>query len=293
MLSETFHSIATAVRRVLTNWQSMALLAVVYAALLAALYFFMAIREASIAQVVLTFGLALAAFVLFFFLHALVLGAVAGNNEPGSTGMRSGIAPLLKSSLSNVGKLVAISLPLIALAFLIAYLIGKAQNYFDVAPAAASDLLEPMAGPRTRNAARAPINWRMAIFSSLRYISFGLLIPLATIHLWLATVRDGLWPTIKKVGTHLSRAFAPQSVLIYILGFIVFGLLPYFMLFKTTPSSKAWLEISFLVARLAGVFLLTLFGWVITVWALSLSATPPTHPSPLAKASAVEIQEAA
>jgi len=291
MLTETFHSISTAVRRVLTNWQSMALLAVVYAALLAALYFFTAIREASLAQVVVTFGLALAAVVLFFFLQALVLGAISA--ETGATEVRRGIAPLLKSSLSNVGKLIAISLPLIALAFLIAYLIGKAQNYFDVTPGAANDLLEPMAGPRARNAARAPINWRMAISSSLRYLSFGLLLPLATIHLWLATVRDGLWPTIKRLGTHLSRAFAPQSVLIYLLGFIVFGLLPYFMLFKTTPSSKAWLEISFLVARLTGVFLLTLFGWVITVWALSLSSTTLTPLEPSAKASAVEIQEAA
>jgi hypothetical protein len=293
MLTETFHSIATAGRRVLTNWQSMALLAVVYAALLAALYFFTAIREASIAQVVLTFGLALAAFVLFLFLQAVVLGAIAGNRDTNAADARPGIAPLLKSSLSNVGKLVVISLPLIALAFLIAYLIGKAQNYFDVAPGSATDLLEPMAGPRARNASRAPINWRMAIFSSLRYLSFGLLLPLATIHLWLATVRDGLWPAIRRIGTHLARAFAPQSVLIYIVGFLIFGLLPYFLLFKTTPSSKAWLEISFLVVRLAGVFLLTLFGWVITVWALSLSWATPTPPEPSAKASAVEVQEAA
>jgi hypothetical protein len=149
-------------------------------------------------------------------------------------------------------------------------------------------MLEPMASSRSRNPARAPINWRVAIFSSLRYLSFGLLLPLATIHLWLATVRNGLWPAIRRIGTHLSRAFAPQSVLIYILGFLVFGLLPYFLLFKTTPTSKAWLEISLLVVRLAVVFALTLFGWVITVWALSLSSTPPTHPSPSAEASAVE-----
>jgi hypothetical protein len=293
MLTETFHSIATAGRRVLTNWQSMALLAVVYAALLAALYFFTAVREASIAQVVLTFGLALAAFVLFFYLQALILGAIARSRDANPSEARPGIAPLLKSSLSDVGKLVVISLPLIALAILIAYLIGKAQNYFDVTPGAANDILEPMAGPRARNASRPPINWRMAIFSSLRYLSFGLLLPLATIHLWLATVRDGLWPAIRRTGTHLARAFAPQSVLIYILGFLVFGLLPYFLLFKTTPSSKAWLEISFLVARLAAVFLLTLVGWVITIWALSLSSTTPSDPGPLPKASAVEVREVA
>ena len=133
-----------------------------------------------------------------------------------------------------------------------------------------------MAGSRSRNPAQPPINWRVAIFSSLRYLSFGLLLPLATIHLWLATVRDGLWPALRRIGTHLSQAFAPQSVLIYILGFFIFGLLPYFLLFKTTPTSKAWLEISFFVVRLAAVFVLTLFGWVITVWALSISSAPST-----------------
>ena len=300
MLIDTFHSIATAARKVLKNWQSMLLLAIVYAALLAALYFFTAIKEASVAQVVLTFGLAIAAFVLFFLLHALVVGVAGGTGEAGDEaggdvgGDRAAdsttdptVAHLLKKSVANFGKLVVISLPLIALAVLIFYLLGKAQNYFGTG-ANAGDVLDPIARSRSRNPERPPINWTAAIFSSLRYLAFGLLLPLATIHLWLATVRDGLWPAIRRIGTHVSRAFAPQSVLIYIVGFLIFGVLPYLLLFKTTPSSKAWLEISFLVARLAAVFALTLFGWVVTVWALSLSSTAPTHPSPSAKASAVE-----
>jgi hypothetical protein len=285
MLTETFHSIATAVRKVLKSWQSMLLLAIVYAALLSAIYFFMAIREASVAQVVLTFGLAIAAFVLFFFLHAMIVGAIVRSD--------AGVGSLAKSSLVNFWKLVVISLPLIALAVLIAYLLGKAQNYFAVAPTAANELLEPMAGPRSRNPPSPPINWRMAIFSSLRYLSFGLLLPLATIHLWLATVRDGLWPSIRRIVTHLSRAFAPQSVLIYVIGFLIFGLMPYFLLFKTTPSSKAWLELSFLVLRLAAVFGLTLFGWVITVWALSVSSMPAPETSSAPSPSSEPANEAA
>jgi len=128
----------------------------------------------------------------------------------------------------------------------------------------------------------------VAIFSSLRYLSFGLFLPLATIHLWLAAVRDGLWPALRNLGKHLGRAFAPSSVLIYILGFLVFGVLPYFLLFKNTPNSRPWLEISFLVARLAAVFVLTLFGWAMTVWALSLSSTPPTTSPSRTPASSAE-----
>ena len=170
MLTETFRSISTAVRKVLKNWQSMLLLAIVYAVLLAALYFFMAIREASITQVVLTFGLAIVAFVLFFLLHAMVIGGIAGESAQEDFG----IAPLLKSSLSNLWKLAAISVPLIGLAILIAYLLNKAQNYFGVG-GAPNDILEPISRSRSRNPAQPPINWRVAIFSSLRYLSFGLL----------------------------------------------------------------------------------------------------------------------
>ena len=104
---------------------------------------------------------------------------------------------------------------------------------------------------------------------------FGLVLPLAAIHVWLVTARDGLGAAIKRAGGILSRAFAPQSVLIYVLGFIVFGVIPYFILFKSTTSSRAWLDISLLATRMALVFALTLLGWVITIKALSLSTEAP------------------
>lgn len=296
MLNETFHSIIIAARKAFSSWRSMTLLAIVYAALLSALYFFMAIREASIVQVALTFGLAIAAFVLFFLLHAIVIRRIAGTSKDDRGGLAEqepGVGSLLKGAAANLWKLIVISVPLIALAILIAYLLNKAQNHFGAGAESAGDVLDPLPRSRTRSSASPPVNWRVAIFSSLRYLSFGLLLPLATIHLWLATVRDGLWP-VRRFGTTLARAFAPQSVLIYILGFIVFAVLPYFLLFKTTPSSRAWLEISFLVARLVAVFVLTLFGWVMTVWALSLSSPllSPT-PSPSTASSAEPARKAA
>jgi len=266
MLRETFQSITTAVRKVLASWPSMALLAIIYAALLASLYFFLAVREASIVQVVLTFGLAVAAVLLFFLLHALIAGRV-------STAPDTNATTLLKRAGGNLWKLVVISLPLIALAVLISYLLTKAQNYFGVSASSAREMLEPVTGSRARKPPSSPIDWRVATISSVRYLAFALVLPLATIHLWLATVREGLGSALRRVGTHLSRAFAPQSVLIYVVGFVVFGVLPYLLLFRATPTSRAWLEILLLVLRLGVVFALTLFGWVITVWALSLFST--------------------
>jgi hypothetical protein len=58
-------------------------------------------------------------------------------------------------------------------------------------------------------------------------------------------------------------------------GFLIFGVAPYLLLFRVTPTKHAWLEISLLVVRLAVVFALTLFGWVITVRALSFFSTNP------------------
>lgn len=263
MLTETFRSIATATRNVLGNWRALFLFAVVYAALLAALYFFLAVREASVVQVILTLGLAVAAPILFFVLQ----GMVAGQADEVTAGS------LLKRSLRSFWKLILISLPLIALAVLVAYLLTKAQNRFGATMPPAE--IEP---PHSINAlANAhptkAINWRAALLSTVRYLSFGLILPLAAIHLWLATMHEGLVSAIRKIVTHLARAFAPQSVLIYIAGFVIFGVAPYLLLFKTTHTKHAWLEVALLVARLVVVFVLTLFGWAITVRALGHSAT--------------------
>ena len=263
MLTETFHSIITAARKVFTNWRAMLLLAIVYASLLAALYFFVAVREASIGQVILTFALAIAAPLLFFVLQ----GMVASQTDEVSADF------LLRRSLASFWKLILISLPLIAFAVLVAYLLAKAQSHFGASlETSATDLPHSLAATANAPHTAPQINWKVAMLSTVRYLTFGLVLPLAAIHLWLATVHEGLGLAIRKTGTHLAHAFAPRSVLIYIAGFLIFGVAPYFLLFKTTRTKHAWLELSFLVARLVVVFVLTLFGWVITVRALAQSS---------------------
>jgi hypothetical protein len=266
MLTETFQSIAVAARTVFRNWPSTLLIAIVYAALLAVLYFFVVIREATLVQVSLTFASAVVAPLLFFVLQAMV----AGETEETTA------ASLLRRSLASFWKLILITLPLIALGILIVYLLGKAQNHFDAnAREAAAALPHRLAATANARDAATPIDWKAALLSTIRYLAFGLFLPLVAIHLWLATVREGLGPGIIKLRHHLARAFAPQSVLIYIAGFLIFGVAPYYLLFRTTQTKHAWLELAFLVARLLIVFALTLFGWVITVGALARYSTSP------------------
>lgn len=271
MLTETLQSIAAAVRTVFRNWQSTVLIAAVYAAFLAVLYSFVIIREATFAQVSLTFASAIVAPLLFFVLQAMIAGAADELT----------VASLLKRSLTSFWKLILVTLPLVALGILIVYLLGKAQNHFDVsARDAAAALPHRLAATANAREAGTPIDWKAALLSTVRYLSFGLVLPLAAIHLWLATAREGLVAGIIKLRQHLARAFAPQSVLIYIAGFLIFGVAPYYLLFRTTQTKHAWLELSLLIARLVVVFVLTLFGWVITVRALGrFSAGPQPNPA--------------
>lgn len=272
MLTETFHSIINAAGKVFRNWRAMLLLAVVYASLLATLYFFLAVREASLAQVGLTFALAILAPLLFFVLQAMIAAGIA--NKSASESDEQTVGGLLRKSLTSFWKLIVVTLPLIALAVLIAYLLGKAQVRLGSSlNEAAVQLSRPLSATAKAREAARPIDWRAAMLSTVRYVAFGLVLPLMAIHLWLATVREGLVGAIRKIGTHLARAFAPQSVLIYILGFIIFALIPYLLLFKTTPNKHAWLELTLFIARLAVIFAFTLFGWVITVRALALWST--------------------
>ncbi|MGH9930013.1 MAG: hypothetical protein ACREA9_12435 [Pyrinomonadaceae bacterium] len=280
MLTETFHSLGAATRNVFRNWQSLLLIAAVYASLLALLYLFVSVKEATLAQVTLTFAFAVAAPLLFFILQAMIASGsarqIAGESTTQTDRVTAGF--VLKRSLTIFWKLILISLPLIALAILIAYLLARAQNHFGQSTERVVNLPHSLATTANAQHAVRPIDWKVALFSTLLYLSFGLVLPLAAIHLWLATVRDGLGGAIRRIATLLSRAFAPQSVLIYIVGFLIFAVAPYFLLFRTTQTRHAWLELSLLVARLAVVFALTLMGWVITVRALGLLSTNPPIP---------------
>ena len=270
MLTETFSSLTTAVRRVFANWRALLLVAIVYVLLLVALYFFVAVREASVAQVVLTFALALLAPILFFMLQAMI-----ANGFSDAEAVSAGV--VAKRGLTGFWKFIVITLPLIALAVLIVYLLAKYQSHLASVPDSATQL-HPMTSSRSHETARAPINWKGAALSTIRYLALGLVLPLAAIHLWLATARDGLIAATKRIGQLLARAFAPQSVLIYVVGFLVFAVVPYFLLFRTTPNKHAWLELVLLGVRVAAVFALTLLGWIITVKAIALLTSKSPEP---------------
>jgi hypothetical protein len=94
------------------------------------------------------------------------------------------------------------------------------------------------------------------ITTTLRYLLIGVAAPLLAIQLW--------------IGTSLRKAFAPQSVFVYALGFLIFAVAPYFLIIKTIQTERAWLELSLLLLRLSTAAVLVLLGWVTTVGAIAV-----------------------
>jgi hypothetical protein len=237
----------SAVRMLFKSWTTLPLMFVVYGALLLALYFFVSTREATVPQLVLTFTLMFAAPLLFFLLQATSVNYAIGTSG------------LLKKALRDCLKFIAVSLPVIALTVLAVYGVGKLQGRLTIDPATSQ--------PTSPNA--------LASLLVLRYLLIFVVAPLITIQLWIATSARGLRQVIRSLGRTLAAAFAPQSVLVFALGFLVFAVAPYFLLFQDLTIKRTWLEVSVFSARVVVSALLILLGWVVTIGALSILSTPP------------------
>jgi hypothetical protein len=263
MLKNVVSAMTTATRRLIGNWRALITFVGLYVALLLVLYLFFTTREASIGQLLLTLLTAIAAPVLFFVLQTLGISYTA---------REASLGVLLKQSLRQWWRLILISLPLLLLAWLIAYLLGQLELQVPAAMREAARTTVGTSRPPSRDTT-LPIQWLGVVVTALRFLLLYLALPLATIHLWIVTAREGLGAAIRGVGRSLARAFAPRAVLIYACGLVVFGVIPYFLIFTKTPVSRWWLEVTLLGARLALALLFILFGWVITLGALASPAT--------------------
>jgi hypothetical protein len=227
--SESIKVMFSALRLLLRGRRTIAILLVVYAGLLASVYLFVSIREATILQLVWTLILGLLAPAFFFLLQAVSVN-YASAPTAGS---------LLRRSLSDSWKLLAVTVPLLVLTLAVVYGLGRIQT-----------------------AATA--------ITTISYLLAGVILPLFAIQLWVATNTRGLRPLWRSFKEISLKALAPQSVFVYACGFLFFAVAPYYLLTEVISSERAWLEFSLLVLRLSVSALLILLGWVTTVGALSL-----------------------
>ena len=143
--------------------------------------------------------------------------------------------PTSRDLIKNSLKLMVVSVPVIALTLLAVISLNKFQTH-------------------------------PTIVTTVRYTLLAVVIPLLVIQLWITVSNSG----VKQLRNVLPHAFAPQSMFVYACGFLIVAVAPYFLLQKTMPSPRPWVEMSLLVARLGLSALLILLGWVTTVGALSI-----------------------
>lgn len=229
MFLQTVKAACTAVRLLFRSRLTVLLLVGMYGALLCAGYLFVSTREATISQLAVTLGLVVVAPVLFFALQAVSVNYVSG---PAANG-------LVRKFVYDGLRLVAVTVPVIGLAVLAFYGLGKIESH-------------------------------QTVVVTIRYLLIGVVAPLLAIQLWVTASRDGLRALLRRAHKVTARAFAPQSVFIYACGALVFAIAPYFLIFHTSQIERAWLEVSLLAVRLVLSAFLILFGWVITVGTLAL-----------------------
>jgi hypothetical protein len=242
MYHKSASAVFSAVRMLFKGWLTLPLMITVYAALLLAVYLFVSTREATVAQLVVTFTVMIAAPLLFFVLQSASVNYTTASST------------LVRKTLHDTAKLFAVTLPVIGLTLLAVYVVGKLQGSLSVDP----NTSQP-SSPNT-----------MTTLTVIRYLLIAVVAPLVTIQLWIATSTRGLRAMIRNLRGTITRAFAPQAVFIFACGFLIFAVAPYFLLAQTIEIERAWLEFSLLTARVVISALLILLGWVITVGALSI-----------------------
>jgi hypothetical protein len=186
---------------------------------------------------------------------------------------------------------LVVTIPILLLAWGIYFLLNKWQLRYQPPTL----VLNVPAGPPKSQ----PLHWPTLLFGTLRFILFGIALPLATIHLWILVAgreartlfEGGAESFFKRVGNAMSNAFASESVLIYALGLIFFALVPYLLLFVPVTVKGNKTDFTIFILRLVLSFVFTLIGWVVTLSTLAkrtieASSVVASKPIPAAPAEA-------
>ena len=256
MLKNIINALATAARRLFGNWRALAAFIGLYLTLLLSLYGFFSLRESSILQLLLTLVLAVVVPVLFFVLQAMSVSYTTEETQIGA---------LLRQALRGWWKLLLVSIPLLLLAWGVATLLdwgeGRVVEKIEATVTAARSVKSSLA-------------WAKIIFSTLRFLLLCLVLPVMAVQLWITASRASLGAATKDAGRSLLRALSPRTLLTYLIGFVIFAVIPYFLFFTRTPAKNAWLEMSLFGGRLALALLLIVLGWVVTLGALAKLSIP-------------------
>jgi hypothetical protein len=263
------------------NTGALLVFAIIYAFLLLASYIFISIREATIWQVLVTYALMILIPIGFFTLQAAIVNRAIDQK------LRWRVI------LIDALKFLVVTILVLLVVWLLHYLLNKLAARY---PAPVAQLPPPAKAGQPATPATPPLHWPSLIFATLRFVLWGVALPLAAIHLWIA-VAGGEVRTLfaksllKRVASSLARAFSPDSVLIYGLGLIIFFVLPYVILVPTFRFNGNKTEFAFFGLRLLLSFVFSLVGWVLTL--TTFARAVPALPSELSAPAVVLPTESA
>ncbi len=266
-MKTTAKTILLAARQTLRHWKTLVIFGVLYAGLLGSLYGFIATRVATVGQVALTLVFLLLIPASFFLLQAAII-----HNARDSR---------IEWRRASSGKLVVVTVPFILLGIALFVILNRWE------PQAPAGIALPSSwssggnwSPSTGQPASTSLHWPTVLFATVRWLIFGVVLPLMTISLWIeavnyewrAMVSGGARSVLQRIGRIMAQAFAPESVITYTAGLVLFALIPYALLFVSIPVKGTRTEFAIFAGRLVLVFLFTLFGWVLTIATLTRHA---------------------
>jgi hypothetical protein len=274
MTKNVLAALGAALRALLGHIPALFVLGVLYALFIAACYFFVTTREATTVQVLFTTVVAIAIPVLFCALQAGCAAFAVGADRPGAT---------LRAAGKNCWKVLLVTLPLVLVIWGGVKLFDKAQTRItakanestqnsntagSVTEDESEPLSVPMHAPERAEDKKPHVRWAYVLLVAVRLLFFGVVVPLVAICLWLGIARGSLRGMFRGFG----RVLAPATVLTYAVGMILFGVIPYFLLFTRTGTKGEWSELLLFGLRLLLAFLFSLTGWVLTLRALAYQA---------------------
>jgi hypothetical protein len=267
MLKNVIGSIGAAARRLVSNWRASLIILILYLVMLLAVYLFFRTMVATVGQLVITGITALIAPLIFFVIQGMGVSYMV--HEPGAG--QPGALGLMVGALKGFWRLVVISIPFLLLAWLLVYLLGKIPLATEAAPAVAHAAARAVTAPghAAAHASPQPTDWRGVALTALQFLLFGIALPLAAVNLWIAAAREGLGRAVKRAHRTLYKSFAPGTMLIYLVGLLIFGVIPYLLVGMRPPIKGELIEVGQLGVQLALAALLVLFGWVLTLGALT------------------------
>jgi hypothetical protein len=202
-------------------------------------YFFLKTGDASVADLILSLVLALSVLFIFSLTQAGIFGAVAA-----STGGPS-VAGFFRQGIRNGWRFVLAVLPIA----LFGYLLFLGHNY-----------------AAKRSAALLVGKPGAIAFRILWYV----VLPVMLVALWTSVTKHGLVYSFK-YGFQLifGRAFGLRALFVYSISFLIFAVVPYFLIIVKTPVKLPWLEFSVFALRLGVSYVLIVYGWTVMAGAMA------------------------